>query len=166
LRRVSVRKAKRHGPWTYIRTLADFTVPNDRGESHLAIDVAADLIAVSAVDRASAFERTATGWTETQLPRPAGAASGCDVAATDNLVVIGGTFNGRLAGFIYRRNAPGQWAFETRVLAGLQPVADNDYLGERVDADAGYVVIGNPDSGEDPNVSGKLYVFRRGEEGL
>jgi hypothetical protein len=159
------------GAWRYLRTLVDFTRPGDHGFSKLAVDVAADTIAVSAISLAFVFERSAAGWTQTRLADPPqGAASdfGSDIATTSNHVVIGGTSNGRLAAFIYHRDAPGQWTFEGRVLAGIQTIADDDYFGEHVAADAGYVVIGNPtpELEPDPSLSGKLYLFRRSNDAL
>ena len=74
------------GAWRYIRTLVDFTVPGDHGFSSLAVDAAADTIAVSAHSRAFVFERSAAGWTQTGL------AGGSDIATATNLVVVGGIF--------------------------------------------------------------------------
>jgi len=153
------------GAWRYMRTLVDFPVPGDHGFSSLAVDVAADTIAVSSLAQAFVFERSAAGWTQTQLA-PFSEVS--DIATATNLVVLGGT-SGRLAAFIYRRDAPGQWTFEGRLLAGDPPISDDDYFGEHVAADAGYFVMGNPTAQMqeplDPSQSGKLYLFRRSLQG-
>lgn len=155
------------GSWTFVRTLTDFNVPGDRAESFLDLDTAQNVILVSARDRASVFERTATGWTETVLARQPGLASdfGAEGAVTPEYAVVSGTFNGSLAAFVYRRSTLGQWPFEARIIAAPAPVSDNDYLGERIDADGDLIVIPAPDDVEDPDGTGSTLVYRRAASG-
>lgn len=152
------------GAWSFVRTLTDFTVSDDRGGSFLALDAAQNVVMVSASGRASVFERTASGWTETPLP-PQASDFGADGAITPAYAVVSGTFNGRLAAFVYKRAALGQWPFETRILADPQPISDNDYLGEGIDASGDHILIEAPADEFDPDGVGRLIVFSRGADG-
>ena len=154
------------GAWSAGRKVADFAVFGDRDGCHLAVDAAANTVAVSGRDHAFVYERTSAGWLETRLPFPPQFSDfASDIALANGFVVVGGTLEGSVTAFVYRRNAPGQWAFETTLFAGSVGLrGDNDYFGERVGTDGRYVVIGqlDPAFGTAP---GQLHVFRRAANG-
>lgn len=156
------------GAWSVTRKLVDFTVPDDRDGCHLAVDAADNAVALSGLDHAFVFERTAAGWIETQLPRPAQTDDfASDIGLANDFAVVGGTDDGIEKAWVYRRIAPGQWALQTTLLAG--PISftrgDNDYLGERVETDGRSIVIGKPAPDDDGISPGQIYVFRRSMNG-
>ena len=154
-----------NGSFSYTRTLADFTVSDDRGVSHLNLDVAGDTVAVGASNRAFVIVRTDAGWVTTELARPAAAQDyGSDIATNSGNTVVGGTSGGKVGGFVFRRNEQGAWPFEAVVLAGGLPVSSNDYLGPEVDIGPA-LVIGSPQEFGPPVEPGRLYVFEREEDG-
>lgn len=154
------------GAWTFTRELLDLIEPDDRGSCHLGVDITSDAIVVGTVAGVRVHERLGGSWIESQLVRAAGSSDfGSDVAASNDMIVVGGTHNGTATAYVYRRTAPGQWAFEARLAAGTQSVSDNDFLGEQVAADGEYAAIGNPS--ELFNFSpGRLFVFRHEGDGL
>ena len=155
------------GAWSAGSKVADFAVYGDRGGCHLAVDAAANTVAASGRDHAFVYERTSGGWIETRLPSPAQAEDfASDIALADGFAVVGGTSAGNVAAFVYRRNAPGQWAFETTLIAGGVGVrGDNDYFGESVATDGRSIVIGRPEPAFDCCVPGQLHIFRRAANG-
>ena len=154
------------GAWSAAGKVADFTVSDDRDGCHLAVDAAANSVAVSGNGHAFVYERTSAGWIETRLPFPPQFEDfASDIALANDFVVVGGTDQGILTGSVYRRNAPGQWAFETTLTAGFVTRGDNDFFGERVETDGRYIVIGKPDPTASGLAPGQLYVFRRGANG-
>jgi hypothetical protein len=153
------------GAWSYTAQLTNIAVADDRGGCHLAVAAAANTVGVSVRDHAFVYERTSTGWLETQLPLPPDRTDfASDIALANDFVVVGGVSSQGVAGFIYRRSAVGQWAFESTVVAGAVTRGDNDYLGESVATDGRSIVIGKPDPGSGL-APGLLYVFRRAANG-
>ena len=153
------------GAWSYTAQLTNIAVAADRGGCHLAVAAAANTVGVSVRDHAFVYERTSTGWLETQLPLPPDRTDfASDIALANDFVVVGGVSSQGVAGFIYRRSAVGQWAFESTVVAGAVTRGDNDYLGESVATDGRSIVIGKPDPGSGL-APGLLYVFRRAANG-
>lgn len=153
------------GAWGPARKVADFTVANDRQGCHLAVAAATNTVAASGNTNAFVYERTSAGWIETRLPLPPQFSDfGSDIALADGFAVVGGTLDGSVTAFVYRRNAPGQWAFEATLSAGPTTRGDNDYFGERLATDGRYVVIGNPDPVFEA-APGLLHVFRRAANG-
>lgn len=158
--------------WAYARTLIDFPCADDYTEN-LSVSIHENTVAVSAVDVAYAIERGPSEWTTSQLAKPPTADNfGSSIAIAGDTVIVGGTANGQVAGFIFRKNAAGMWLADGHVLGDAVPTTDASYFGPAVDVSLPYwgssdpgpterVFLGSPDNELDGDHPGHLFIFKR-----
>lgn len=154
-------------PWKLTRKLVELTTFGE-WSSQLSLGLSGNTAAVATYNTVYVYERTSGGWNlSTTLTKPAWASDfGSDVAISLDRLLVGGIANGLRTGFVYERNATGQWVFSATLNAGLA-YADEGDIGPDVDLVADRAIVGTSFDGPPPPnfESGRLYFFRALEDG-
>jgi hypothetical protein len=131
-------------PWSLASKLMELTIEWDIPPP-FSVALQGTLAVVATFDGAYVFERTAAGWTQTALiQQPRRIFS--DAAISAGRILLG-TNDGRQTGYLYQKNAAGQWAFVQQISAGFPESEDSAY-GPDLDIFGDKIVIGNPDIDE------------------
>jgi hypothetical protein len=156
--------------WTFSQRLADIG-PVAAADKQLSVDVYGSTAAISDAGSVRVFEHAAGTWTRTAtLLKPTTAFGfGAHVAIAPGFVLVGATSEGRVAGYVYERNASGQWLLATRLNGGAiaDPTTTN---GPPVDIhlrDRGLTAfISGPAIGTGGPFFASSYLYERGADGV
>lgn len=150
------------GRWSFVQKLIELSFQDDMSPP-FSLALEGTLATVAWHRGAYVFERTSAGWTQTALlTQPRQVFS--DAAISGGRIVLG-TNDGRQTGYIYQKDASGQWSFIDQVSGGLPP-NDDSAFGPDLDIYADRIVIGSPNFGSFPQGDpGKLYLYRQQEAG-